>query len=425
MSVDVNGTSVATSYELEAMEKRLRGLITDLTRSTEDGFSRVQDKINDLKKLTDKLTTRLQTQEQELKKVRELVDQEIQRLDSILETISAETVQSTVYLKQVNSHMAANKDAVSQLAGSIRDEIQIEVERRKENLKQLDALVDRQKQQSEAMQAIFQVIQTQFNDLIKGQEEQGRSFGSAASQISAAVESTEVHLHEQLETLIKSVQNYTQETAQQAASEQAQLGQLLDTQTQINQTFAQTRSHMEHLAQTGQQAQASRSASLEQARRDTALQLNREAAGYSQSGAYTTALGLLEQAADLWDDPTILANLATAYLRCGQPAPAEMIMARLEASGEHRYAVAYEMGMYYFSQDCQAEAVQAFQKAVTADADRPQGWLALGQASYQNGDLPAAVAAWKRFRALDPLLTGAGERLRLLLEEQDIMEAQP
>ncbi len=155
-----------------------------------------------------------------------------------------------------------------------------------------------------------------------------------------------------------------------------------------------------------------------EARAKKAVEVDRAGRAHHRAGRREEAIAALLEARAL--DPentTILSDLGAAFLGAGREAPAEDPLRRA-VRGRADFAPArVNLGLLLLLRGETEEAARHLEEAVRLDPSSAAGWNSLGNARWRLGAYAAAIDAWKKAWAADPL---RDEARRNLFRQQEI-----
>lgn len=92
-------------------------------------------------------------------------------------------------------------------------------------------------------------------------------------------------------------------------------------------------------------------------------------------GDRDAAIAEYQKARELNDDPLVLALLAQAMAKAGNPAPARKVLEQLKEESRHRYVTAYGIGLIYLGLGENEEALSWFEKSYQDRAGTEIGYI--------------------------------------------------
>jgi tetratricopeptide (TPR) repeat protein len=117
------------------------------------------------------------------------------------------------------------------------------------------------------------------------------------------------------------------------------------------------------------------------------------------------------------ENPTILSDLGAALLGAGREGPAEEPLRRAVRARADFAPSRVNLGLLLLLRGETEEAARHLEEAVRLDPSSAAGWNSLGNARWRLGAYAAAIEAWRKAWAADPL---RDEARRNLVRQQEI-----
>lgn len=423
----LNGVYLATTEDISILERsisqlekyinRVEGNLRQRTEELNNSIRTLSNGLDEHLRLIKLLDKRLTDQE---KAFRDAVDEFNRTLDAIASEVETETA----YLDDVNEHLQKNDTALLELNGLNRQAAEQEIARRAEANEKLEALLAQQKAAAAAVAQAFTDLQVGFASLARVEEESTRLLEHSIMLMREAMVDVQSQATEELLQSMDAIQTYRQTKLERSQEENALLNRLLEVQTVMRQHLASMEASSTALAGHSQQAELFQQQRLTLMTNDKAHGLNQQALELLNSDEPELAAALLDRAAGLDPNSSILAeNRILAHLRAGHLEKAGELLSIAMKEGENNAQFQHLAGMLMLSHGQYAEAIQTLQRAVELDPTDGEIYFSLGKGLYASGQVQPALEAWQTAARLAPALADADPMVKILLEEQQVREA--
>lgn len=423
----LNGVYLATTEDISILERsisqlekyinRVEGNLRQRTEELNNSIRTLSNGLDEHLRLIKLLDKRLTDQE---KAFRDAVDEFNRTLDAIASEVETETA----YLDDVNEHLQKNDTALLELNGLNRQAAEQEIARRAEANEKLEALLAQQKAAAAAVAQAFTDLQVGFASLARVEEESTRLLEHSIMLMREAMVDVQSQATEELLQSMDAIQTYRQTKLERSQEENALLNRLLEVQTVMRQHLASMEASSTALAGHSQQAELFQQQRLTLMTNDKAHGLNQQALELLNSDEPELAAALLDRAAGLDPNSTVLAeNRILAHLRAGHLEKAGELLSIAMKEGENNAQFQHLAGMLMLSHGQYAEAIQTLQRAVELDPTDGEIYFSLGKGLYASGQVQPALEAWQTAARLAPALADADPMVKILLEEQQVREA--
>lgn len=416
MSTSINGYTVLTPDDIEALESRLSYALGELARLENASYARYQENAHNISMLQKRInTTDLTVQK---------LDTRVTEQGGVLDEIGAETAKSAVAVDKVAGHVGQNVDKLKAVANLVQAQSQDEAVRRTELVKQLEQILGQANTHTAALTHAFTEMQTHLVNLAKAQKEGAERISRVIEELRDATVQVQDQSRNELLRVQDAIESLAAERSLRTQQEVDVLAGVLATQETMRQQLVLLQGTTQALAQTAETDRELQTAGANGQRRMEARMRNEEAVLAFARGHEAVALNLAGQAVGLApDDARAQANLAVLTARSGRAEEAAAQLQQLLQTQGERADILSRLGIVQLLLRQPQAAREALEKAAALAPQDGSIWLNLGRAHYECDEVALAVRAWRRAIAIDRTLLLGDATARILVEEQSAEEA--
>jgi len=420
MPVNISGTWVASADDISNLNKKLEQNVSQINLAIQTNRKQIEDQNVQVRSLQQEMQKQVEATSKlanDLKVLDETFKKAVEDLDKTLTGISQEVELSGDLITEINGHLQASGEAIRHIQVSAEIQTRSEVSRRQELIDRFTKLLEQQKSQDAALHEAFSDIQTNLGELTKAEQEGARLVERSVRMLREAVIQMQSQTQDELLRSTQAIQTFTQTKTERAGQEAETLENLAILQESLRERLVNIEKLSSGLATSSNQAHLHQQDLLLYEKTWRASELNEQAALLIQTGNYTPAISLLEEAIQLApQDITLGSNLALAYFKSKQYERAETILLKMLEQYPDATSMLNELGVLYLEQKNPQAALPHLIHATNLEPNYAALWLNLGKAHFGCGNVPLAIEAWQHAQQLEPTLVAEDLDVRLILE---------